>query len=93
MDLLGELAGRADDERTRCAGLVEPLGLAEEARREREAERDGLAGAGLGRDEEIAVWLGLENSGLNRGRFVIGARREGSTERGMGGGKRQGGAP
>jgi len=93
MDLLRELARRADDQGARRAGLVEPLGLAEQARREGESKRDGLAGTGLGRDKEVAIWLGRENSGLNRRRFGIGARGEGSTERGMGSGERQGGAP
>ena len=90
VDLQRELARRRDDQRARRAGLLEPLGFAEQARRERETERDGLARAGLRGDEEVAIGLGLEDGGLDRGGLGVAARGEGAAEGGMGSGERQG---
>ena len=55
LDLQGELAGRRDDEGQRLAGALEALRVAEQGRGDGEAVGDGLAGAGLGRDEQVAV--------------------------------------
>ena len=54
MHLQRELAGRGDDERQRLCSAAEVLGVAEQGGSERQAEGDGLAGARLGGDEQVA---------------------------------------
>ena len=71
MDLQRQLAGRRDDQRQRLAGGLEALGVAEQGRGHGEAEGDGLAGAGLRGDEQVAAgasaastaaWTGVGSS-------------------------------
>ena len=89
MNLLGELARRADDQCARRAGLFETLRFTEEARGECEAECDGLARASLRGHEQVALGFGFENRGLNWGRLGVGLGDERATEGRMGSGKRQ----
>jgi hypothetical protein len=92
MNLERQFAGGGDDQRQRLAGALEAFGLAEQGGGEREAIGDGLARAGLGRDEFVAGGqLGLQNGGLDRGRLVIAALGEGANETGMRKGKWHGG--
>ena len=86
LDLKREFARRGDDEGQRRAGRIEPLGIAEERFGEGEAIGDGLAGTGLGRDEEVAA-LGrrLDHGTLDGGRVFVVAGLERSDERGPAG--------
>jgi hypothetical protein len=76
-DLHRQLAGRRDDERERplrgallARDLREPLGIAEQGRRDREPERDGLARAGLRRHHQIRRRVAdLEDRALDRRRL------------------------
>jgi hypothetical protein len=51
LDLQGEFARRRDDQGKRRGSALEPLGLAEKIPRDCESVGDGLARAGLGRNE------------------------------------------
>ena len=76
-DLQGQFAGRRDHQRQRLRGCGQAAVLAEQVRRHGEAEGDGLAGAGLGRDQQVAaLGLGFEHGGLDRGGLGIAARGE-----------------
>ena len=92
-DLQRELAGRRQDERLRLLlAQVEP-------RQDRQRERRGLAGAGLGQADDVAaVEHGRDRRGLDRGRGLVadlvdGGQHarvepelgEGQTRRGVGG--------
>jgi len=55
LDLHRELAGRGHDQGERRARLSEPLGVIEQVLGDRQSVSDGLAGAGLGRDQEVAA--------------------------------------
>jgi hypothetical protein len=69
LDLQGELAGRRDDQGQGRSGLLEPLGTIEQILGHGQTVGDGLARAGLGRDQEVAVDRILaEHSELNGGR-------------------------
>ncbi len=87
-DLQGELAGGGDHEGQRRLGAAEVRRLAQEAPREREAESHGLAGAGLGRNQQVAAVRLGQHGGLHRRRFEIAVLLEGAGERGVGRGKR-----
>ena len=77
VDLQRQLAGGGDDEAERQRCRSEGLGLAQERGRQRQAVGHGLAGAGLGGDEEVAaVRLGAQHGGLDRGRLLVAALRE-----------------
>ncbi len=90
VDLERELAGRCHDERARRAGWADPVGVPEQPRSEREPERDGLAGAGLGRDEQVALGRAFgEHRGLDGCRIDVLAGGKGSRQGGMGGRERQ----
>ena len=85
MHLQRELAGRRDDEGERRCGAAEVLGVAEQGRARGESEGDGLAGAGLGGDEQVAPLRALfEDGGLNGGGFVVVALRQGLRQGGVG---------
>ena len=74
LDLQGQLAGRRDDQRQGLAGGIEALGLAEQGRGQGEAVGDGLAGAGLRGDEQVALArLRLQHGRLDGGRLEIAA--------------------
>jgi hypothetical protein len=74
-DLESELAGRGDDQGRGLSLDSDAAALVEQLRRHRQAEGDGLARAGLGRDDQVAaVRLRLEDGGLDRGRLGIAAR-------------------
>ena len=55
MHLKRQLAGRRDDQCQGSRGALEPLGAIKQIRRNRQAIGDGLAGAGLRRDQEVAA--------------------------------------
>ena len=76
-DLDGELARRREHDRLGLAALEVDLG------QDRQSERGGLAGAGLGLAEEVAAGEQLGNRrGLNRRRRLVADGGEGLFERG-----------
>ena len=77
VDLHREFACRRDDQRAGRAGAVEALGAAKQRRRNRDAEGDGLARAGLGRDQQVgAIGFGRQHRGLHGGQRVVATRCE-----------------
>ena len=81
LHLHGQLAGGRDHEGERRRGPVEALGVAEQGGRDREAEGDGLAGAGLRGDQQVASRrLGHQHGGLDGGRFKVVAGKERSVK-------------
>ena len=85
LDLQGQFARRRDDERERRAGRGQGGGVAEQRLRHRDAIGDGLARAGLGRNQEIpAQGLRGGDGGLNRRRLQIAALLQSEGERGIG---------
>jgi hypothetical protein len=69
LDLQGELAGRRDDQSQRRGGLLELLGTIEQILGHGQTVSDGLARAGLGRHQKVAVDRILTKHGeLNGGR-------------------------
>ncbi len=89
-DLKRQFAGRGDDQGHRRAELGEFLGLAQQGRGEGQTEGDGLAGTGLGRDQQVAALFGLQHGGLHRRGLGIAAFGKGAVERGMTGGEGHG---
>ena len=82
-DLERQFAGRGDDEGQRIAEIGELLRITQQGRSERQAEGDGLAGARLGRDEQITRGsvLGersLQHRRLDGGRLGIAAFGQGA---------------
>ena len=71
-DLQRQLAGRRDHQRHRLQRIGKRAAGLEQLRGDGEAEGDGLAGAGLGGDDQVAAFgLGLEDLGLDgRGRRI-----------------------
>jgi hypothetical protein len=70
-----QLARGRDHQRERLARRLDAAVLGEQLAGHGHAEGDGLARAGLGRDDEVAAMgLGLENGGLDRGGLGITAR-------------------
>ena len=53
--LQGQLAGRCHDQGKRRGGPLEPLGIAEQVLCDRQPIGDGLARAGLCRDQQVAA--------------------------------------
>ncbi|MGY4596418.1 hypothetical protein ACVWXL_004164 [Bradyrhizobium sp. GM22.5] len=91
MDLQGKLAGRRHDQGKRCTRPLEPLGVAQQVLGHGEPIGQGLAGAGLCRNQEIAVsGLVREYGELNGGRTVVIALGQSSGERRTHGRKRHG---
>ena len=87
-NLLGQLAGGRDDEARRIARLLAlgraagRGGLAKQCLRQQHAEGQGLARAGLRRDQQIVVLASLfEYSHLNGRRRFVPARGDGVGER------------
>ena len=80
-DLERELAGRGDDQSERLADIGHlAIGL-DQLRRHGEAEGDGLAGAGLRRDDEVAPFsFRLQHGGLDGGGRGIAAGGKGFAE-------------
>ena len=68
--LARQLARRRDDERARLFGARQLVGAGEEHAADDEAEGDGLARAGLRRDQQIGVG-GLEHARLHRRRILV----------------------
>ena len=89
--LLRELARRRDHEGERGARLAELELLAEEGRRDPEAEGDGLARSRLGRHEQVARGVGREHGSLHRGGLGVGLLDEGDLEAGVRAVERRGG--
>ena len=74
MDLQGELTGWRDDQGKRCGSPFEALQAAEQILCNGEPVSDGLARAGLGRNEKIAASNFVrKHGGLNRGRPIVAA--------------------
>ena len=71
--LEGQLPRRRDHQGGGRPGLAEAFGEIEQGGREGKPEGDGLAGAGLGGDEEVAVIGRIEDPGLDRRGFGIAA--------------------
>ncbi len=85
MDLKREFARRRDDQRKRCSGPLEPLRVAEQVFCDRKAVGDGLAGAGLRRNQQVAAGgIVREHRGLHRRQPIIVAFRQSSGERRIG---------
>ena len=85
LHLHGEFAGGGHNEGHGRGFLREAFGLAEKGCGDGQAIGHGLAGAGLGRNDEIAAFgLGFENGELNRGRVFVFALGEGAREWGRG---------
>jgi hypothetical protein len=82
MDLQGELTGWRDDQGKRCGSPFEALQAAEQILCNGEPVSDGLARAGLGRNEKVAVnSFVCEHGDLNRGRPVVVALGESASQR------------
>ena len=91
LHLHGEFTRRRDDQRQRLGSTAEFFIIAEQRLGEREAERDGLAGSGLGGDEEIAVGgIVFQNRQLNGRRHGVVAAGKRARQRGMCGRERHG---
>ena len=74
-DLHGELARRRDDQRDGRAGGLEAVHAAKQGRRDCDAERNRLAGTGLGGDQEVdAGSFRRKDSRLDRSQRVIATR-------------------
>ncbi len=87
-DLQGEFAGGGDHQGQRRLCASEVRRLAQQAARQGEAEGDGLAGTGLGGDQQVAAVRLGQHGGLHRRRFEIAVLFERAGQRGMGRGKR-----
>ena len=86
MDLQRKLARRRHDQRQRRAGPLEPLGAAEQFMGNRQPIGDGLAGAGLRRDQQVAAGSIIgEDGGLHRRQGIEIALGQSSGERRTGG--------
>ena len=82
LDLQRQFAGRRHDQRQRRAGRAHPLFVAEQGFAKRQAKGDGLAGAGLGRDQKVAAdGFGRQHSRLHGGGFGIVLLRQRAGER------------
>ena len=82
MDLQGEFARWRDDQGKRCGSPLEPLGPAQKIPCNRQPVGDGLARAGLSRNEKVAFDGFVRKHGdLNRGRPVVAALGQSSGER------------
>ena len=78
LHLQREFASGGDDQGQGCAGLGQPLGaLGHEIGGHGQAIGHGLAGAGLGRDQQVTARGRLQHGGLDRGGGEIFARGEG----------------
>ena len=74
MDLQGEFARWRDDQGKRCGSPLKPLDPAEKILCNCQPVSDGLARAGLGRNEKVAVDSFVRKHGdLNRGRPIVAA--------------------
>ncbi|MEY9666352.1 hypothetical protein ABIE80_005060 [Bradyrhizobium diazoefficiens] len=82
LNLQGKLAGRRHDQGERRARPLEPLDAIKQILGQGQSVSEGLAGAGLGRDQEVAA-CGLlgEHGELNGGRTVVVALGQSSGER------------
>ena len=88
MDLQGEFARRRDDQGQRRGRPLEPLGIAQKILCDGQPVGDGFARAGLRRNQQVAVDGGVrQHGGLDRGRLIVVALRQGSGERRTGGRK------
>ena len=86
MHLQGEFARRRDDQGQRRGGPLEPLGAAEQILGDRQPIGDGLAGAGLRRNQKVAAGgVVRQHGGLDRRRPIVVALRQSSGERRTGG--------
>lgn len=82
LDLQGKLPGRRDDQGKRRCGLLEPLGVTEQILGHGQTISERLAGAGLGRNQQVAVsGIVREHGELNRGRRIVVALGQSSGER------------
>ena len=84
LDLQRQFARRRDDQRQRGGGPLEPLGAAEQVVGDRQPIGDGLAGAGLRRNQQVAAGgLVGQHGGLHRRQPIEVAFRQSSGERRM----------
>ncbi len=75
VDLQGKLTRRRHDQGQRRTGPLEPFGLAQNITGHRQPIGDGLAGAGLGRHQQVAAGgFVVKHRGLNRRRLVAALR-------------------
>ncbi|GCC45605.1 hypothetical protein chiPu_0029900, partial [Chiloscyllium punctatum] len=82
LDLQGELARRRHDQRQWRAGRLEPLGVAEQIPCHGQSIGNGLARAGLGRNQEVAADGVVGQHGeLDGGRLFVVALSQGAGER------------
>jgi hypothetical protein len=72
-DLQRQFAGRRDHQGKRRAGGRQRMRLVQQLSGHGEPEGDGLAGAGLRRDDQVSGGLGLEHLGLDGGGLGIAA--------------------
>ena len=86
LHLQGQFAGGRHDQGKRCGGPLEPLGIAEQVFCDGEPIGDGLARAGLRRDQQVAAGSGVRrHGGLHRGGGIVVALGQGPGERRTGG--------
>ena len=82
LHLQRKFARRRDDQRQRCGGPREPLGAAEKIPGNGQAVSDGFAGAGLRRNQQVAVKRRRrKHGGLNGRELIVVALRQGASER------------
>ncbi len=86
-DLQRQFARRGDGQHQRRVRLAEPLVLAQQGRRRRQAEGHRLARSGLGGDQQVRLAMAFQDSGLNRRRFKVALVQQGAVKRGMDRGK------
>ena len=76
MDLQRQFARRRDDQGQRCGRPLEPFGIAEQFVGDRQPIGDGLAGAGLRRDQQIAAGGVVgQHGGLHRRQRIVSCAR------------------
>ena len=84
-DLQGKLARRRDHQGQRLVGVKEGVRAFQQVRGDGQAKGDGLAGAGLGRDEQVApCGVGRQHGRLDVGQLVITTGGEGNSKGGSG---------
>ncbi len=82
LHLQGKLARRRDDQGKRCRSPLEPLGSPEKIPGNGQAVGDGFAGAGLRRNQKVAIERRRrQHRGLDRGQLIVVALGQGSSER------------
>ena len=86
LHLQGQFARRRDDQGKRCRSPGEPLGMPKNILGRRQPIGDGFAGAGLRRNQKVAVkCCRRKHGGLDRGQLIVIALGQSASERRAGG--------